>query len=123
MNTAKFIYDRLSASTAVTALVGQRMYPLVTLSTDAPYIVYSRDSVDPLYDKGGLLHFDCRCSVNIVAETYDQSMTLADAVVGALTDATSASVQYCRLVSVVEDFQNDYYVQILTFEIIEKWQQ
>jgi len=72
MKIAKGIYYILSNNTAITELVGTRIFPLVApITTKFPFIVYDLYNDDPTIDKDGpstLDKFDIR--VTAYAETY-----------------------------------------------------
>lgn len=117
------IYSKLSSNAAVTALVGTRIFPLGSKKEVAyPFIVYERDSVAPNYDKEQRSYTNTTVTVYCVAETYDQSINLAEAVVAALECNDAAydgyTVQGGQVTSAAEGYVEGAFVQQITFEFI-----
>lgn len=96
----------LQASTAVTALAGQRIYPLRALQTaQRPLVIYQRISATREHSHDGPSglarpRFQFRC----VANSFSQARGLADAVRGAL-DGYQGTVGGVRIDAIV--FQNE----------------
>lgn len=115
-----YIYDALSNDPAVNAITEGRIYPLVTDKTPYPFIVFTRDQVDPDYDKNGPASGAfVTAEIMVVAETYPMSIEIAEAVLAALDGVTSDRedfrVDFCELTGANEAYTNDAFVQILNF--------
>lgn len=118
------IKSRLLQSDKVVMLVKKEIHPIVAPSGAAyPFITYCRTSVSPSYTKD-------RCSVedtatvNVIvhAATYKQSIELLSAVFDALQGGgcdtiDGIHIDDIRMINSEEDFQEDCYLQSLTFEI------
>lgn len=80
----------LEVSSAVTDIVGTKIYPVVALQgvPSFPFVVYNVQVTGASYGKGmeGLGHVqdECQVMVNCVAKTYDESVALQAAVRSAL---------------------------------------
>ena len=122
LQTGKAINALLSANEEVTRMVGDRIYPLVSkVDCKFPFIVYQRMSCLPTYTKDGLIAEKQNYSITVLADTYSDSVELADAVRDALElERGTFSGQYIRnikLTSVNESWVSDTYVQELNFTI------
>ena len=85
LQTGKAINALLSANEEVTRMVGDRIYPLVSkVDSNFPFIVYQRMSCVPTYTKDGLISEVQNYSITVLADTYSDSVELADAVRDAL---------------------------------------
>ncbi len=110
----------LAADSTLVGLVGNRMFPIASIEEVAfPLIVYSRDYVTPQYDKSEKQIADTSTTVFVAAESYSESLIIAEEVVKAL-DKKFASydgyeVKDARLTAAAEDYNNDTYIQTLTF--------
>ena len=122
LQTGKAINALLSGTEEVTRMVGDRIYPLVSkVDCKFPFIVYQRMSCLPTYTKDGLIAEEQNYSITVLADTYSDSVELADAVRDALElERGTFSGQYIRnikLTSVNESWVSDTYVQELNFTI------
>lgn len=119
----RVIKARLLASAEVTALVGQKIFPIVAVqSTPAPYVTYCRTSVKPGYTKDRKSLTDtATVEVTIYAPTYEQSIAVMNAVDNALQGFRGTlediEVDRVRLINSEEDFQDGAALQNLVFEI------
>jgi hypothetical protein len=92
----------LVTNAGVSALLAQRVYPLIAPETAAkPFVVYTMLNKDPLTAlSGALVTTQATVEVDCVATTYLGSKALADAVRSALaawTGGTSPSVTSCTI--------------------------
>jgi hypothetical protein len=98
------LYSVLSGSTTLTALVSSNIYPEHRTQADAlPAVVYARASglrVNSLSGYSGLEN--ASVDVTCYALTVDSRRSVGDAVIGAMTSATSMQV-------VLNDSPSDYY--------------
>lgn len=87
------LHAKLTATTAVTDIVGQRVYPIkVTQGTALPYITYQTISdVSINHSTGATETNSTRIQVDCWAATYDVARTLAKAVKEALKNWTDAA--------------------------------
>ena len=122
LQTGKAINALLSANEEVTRMVGDRIYPLVSkVDSKFPFIVYQRMSCVPTYTKDGLISEEQNYSITVLADTYSDSVELADAVRDALEleQGTFAGqhIRNIKLTSVNESWVSDTFVQELNFII------
>ena len=122
LQTGKAINALLSANEEVTRMVGDRIYPLVSkVDCKFPFIVYQRMSCVTNYTKDGLIAEEQNYSITVLADTYSESVELADAVRDALElERGTFAGQHIRniaLASVSESWVSDTYVQELNFTI------
>lgn len=86
MTTADAIYSKLSADTAVAAIVSTRIYPVrAPQGVPAPYVIFQQVASDPAdthREASGAIHrmFQFAC----FATTYEGAIALRDAVTAAL---------------------------------------
>lgn len=117
------IKSRLLLSSEVASLVKKEVHPLVAPSgTSYPFITYCRTGVSPRYTKDKLSVADtATIDVIVHAGTYGQSIKLIKAVFMALQGYGGTVEGICvdeiRMINSEEDFQDDCYLQSLTFEI------
>lgn len=120
LSISEHIYKVLSTTSALVALVGDRIYPLGTKSeVSFPFLVYERDNVEVDYDKAARRTAIVDVSIYCVSDTYTQSLTLAEIVVNAL-DKVEASyagfnVVDAHLAAASEDFVENTFVQRINF--------
>lgn len=119
----------LSAGTAVyevldEALKGKvtKVFPVVTDEAVLPYICYHRDGLEALPTKHAPSADTAVIVVDCYAATYNGSVALAEAVREALdgvsitTDA-GLCVRSCFMVDAAETWNDDAFVQSLTFKL------
>lgn len=113
----KVIKDKL---TTIEAL-GGRLYPLIAENgTNYPFAVYEREGLNNTYCKDGIITDDVTVSIKVVTATYYQGVEIAEQVRKKLTfnyykyDNNSI---YSTLTSAIEYYQEEAYIQALTFNI------
>lgn len=117
------IKSRLLQSDKVVMLVKKEIHPIVAPSGTAyPFITYCRTSVSPSYTKDRRSVEDtATANVIVHAATYKQSIELLNAVFDALQGYCGTidgiHIDDIRMINSEEDFQEDCYLQSLTFEI------
>jgi len=86
MNVGQIIYGRLSATSAVTALVSTRIYPdMAPQNATFPYIVFQKLNTSPTDTKEGVSPLDkLLVQVDCYSNNYDNAHALAAAVRTAL---------------------------------------
>lgn len=100
------IYSHLSTTTALTAIVSTRIYPLILPQEPTyPAIAYSRLTADRLYSLGGYLGWEHpMMTIDIYTETYKQAKELTTSIQTAMNAATAFS---SLLVSDVDYYEPD----------------
>lgn len=123
----KAIYYILSNDDPVTALVVDRIFAVTAPEdTVVPLIVFSRESVDPIYTKSG--HEGDRSSVIILifSKIYDESIEILKAVRKALEfvkgEFNGVSIYGARVTGIDEgyDLEADTYYQTLLIQFLNK---
>lgn len=96
------VYERLAAGTAVAALVGTRIYPILAPQGAArPYVVFARQETENLADLSGRgTHDVAQVAVMCFADEAETATALARAVRDRLDGWGEAAdtVQSCRLI-------------------------
>lgn len=118
----KAIYSILSADAELSALVGDRIFPLIAISeTEYPFIVFRRDSILPSYSKDGINSDVTTVSILCVSSDYAQSALVADLTLSALSGKRGTFegeiIDSIRLIEASEDFQEDAFVQSIKITI------
>ncbi len=119
----KAIYQILSSNSGLTASVGTNIFPLIaTQDVTFPFVVYKRTSFIPSYTKD---KYSVTDSVNvqivIASEKYSQSCEIADLInaqiVGITGNIAGLFIDNIQLTDADEDYQQDTYIQTLTYQI------
>lgn len=126
LSISEHIFKVLNASPALSALVGDRIYPLGTKFEVAfPFVIFERDTVDVIYDKAARRTANVDVSVYAAAETFTESLGLAE-LIADLLDKREAeyegfAVVDASIISASEDFVENTFVQRLNFrfQIVE----
>lgn len=118
----KVITSILTNDAALTALVSNKIYPIVIgLDTPLPAVVYTVDSVDPSYTKTGWTQDECTFKVTSYAKDYADVQTVAAAVRKALElkSGTYSSIEITKIYMTGHEeyyqFDADVYINRLTF--------
>ncbi len=111
----------LKDDTALTELIGDRMYPIVTVhETTFPFVVYERTAVGSEYTKDGRTEDSVSCAVYILAETYEESVRIAElarkALEGKAADYDGFSVTDAEFSGATEAYDSDTFIQRLDFQ-------
>ncbi len=124
LSVGAVICEVLLSAEVVTSLVGEKVRPVVAGDKMVlPYIVYRRSALSTTYSKAGVPAADsAQVEVFCYAVSYEDSIALAEAVRGALEcvqhrTADSVYMRSCTLVDAEETWEDDAYVQQLTFNI------
>lgn len=108
ISTGKTIYDLLQASTVLSGLVGDNIFPLVIPEdTPLPCIVYERSFINQ-NTKDGFATSNSSFVIVAISETYDNSIDIAEAIYEALK--LEALLQ-----SGSESYDQGAYIQTLNF--------
>lgn len=116
----KHIYKILSEDETIGGYVGKKIFPIVVESgTKYPFIVFTRTSVNSEFSKDGIIKDLVTVEINCVTATYLEGCNIANAVRNLLDCSWYKSeelfISQIRLSNVVEAYQDDAYVQTLTF--------
>lgn len=119
MSLESKIYSVLSGSTTLTTLVGSAIYPEHRMQADAlPAVVFNRASgfrVNSLSGYSGLEN--ASVDITAYAATVDARRTIGDAVIGAMTSATSMQVLLNDSPSDFYDDEVQVYERNMTFSV------
>ena len=123
---SKHIYSALTNSAELNNVIGKKIYPIATKNeVPFPFIVYERDSVTPRYDKSGASITESVVIVNVLSESYTQSIDIAEMVIRALERQDVVYDDFAVIGAVMMGANEDYiantYVQQLTFNFITKY--
>ena len=118
----KYIYKFLANDETVAKLSNHNIGPLVANEeTKYPFIVFSRTSLIPSYDKDGTSDDSVEEQIICVSNDYTQVCELANAVRNCIDKKSYKSeeinIEKIRLQNVTESYLDDAYLQILTFDI------
>ena len=102
--------------------IAKKVFPVVTDKAALPYVAYRRSRLEHNPTKKGMPGADTvTMDVNCYAATYEQSVDLAEAVREALDYAQGEkdglAMRSCTLVDGEEFWEDDAYIQGLTFAV------
>lgn len=117
----KAIYSILSNNEELTARVGSKIFPLISeLNTTFPFIVYKRGAIETQYTK------DLKCAESVLvdfvvaSDNYEESIEVAQLLRDCLEHTrgqySNIRIKSIRLDSSDEEFNEDTYLQYLTFK-------
>lgn len=102
----------------VSSVLGNKVFPIVADNgTTFPLLVYRRSSYRP-YDNKDYTDEAVYIDITIAAETYSQSVDIADKVAECLNRASTDLINYISIVNINEDFIDNSYVQIISIEVL-----
>lgn len=120
ISAGEAIYDILSSNEEVAGKV-TRIFPVVTDGATLPYIAYRCAGMVQQPEKQGIGADTLRIEVACFTRKYNEGMELAEAVRSALDHAQwqkdGLSMRSCTLTNREEGWQDDAYLQNLTFNI------
>ena len=117
MNEGKAIYSILTGDSAVSALVGSRVYPQIAAQGAAfPFVVYLVNDLTPSDTKSGVSTLDeVRYEVLAIAETYAEAAdlnekirTALDRYTGTVSGVVIDSIQFTELEVDFDDNSETY---------------
>jgi hypothetical protein len=121
----KTIKSILTGNSSLVALVGTKIFPYVmNESTTMPAVVYTIDSMEPEYTKGGWVNDSVTFTVNSFAKDYTGLQSVVSAVRTALelnhTGSGTQSINRIYLIGFNEgyDGQSDVFFNSLIFNVI-----
>lgn len=136
LNIGELIYEQLTSNTDLSAIVGNKVYPLVanlkndstvTASDLMPFIIYQRDSLSGDACKDGTYEDDVTFSIKVVTSKYSDSISIAALVRGIFegssftynntTTNCSFTTGCIYLTNAYEEYNDNYsaFVQTLRF--------
>lgn len=124
LNISKDIYTALTTNADLTALINNRVFPIVAEEgTQYPFLTYNRTSITSYRTKCGIYEDTVNFSVNIITTDYLGGLDIGNLVRVAIEKnliCTIEGLQYrdIQLVGATEQFTNDGYVQTLNFQVI-----
>lgn len=111
------IKEILTNDSEVIKYINNKVFPIVANNgTDIPFVIYRRFNYEPQSNKdykGESAEFEVR----VVANKYEDSVKIADAVGDALNDYKDNDVEQIRLITSNEDYIDEVFVQTLNFYI------
>lgn len=111
------IYALLTASEKLTAIVGEKIYPMIAdEGTTFPFVVYQRSGTTAAGDKDGSEE-RVTVAVTIAADNYRASVEAATAALDALQNHTTAHIEDICLDSAAEAWYNDTFLQTLNISL------
>ena len=116
----KYIHKILSEDETISGYVGKKIFPIVVESgTKYPFIVFTRTSINANFSKDGIIKDTVNVEINCVTDTYLEGCNIANAVRNLLDcswyKTEELFISQIRLTNVVEAYQDDAYIQTLTF--------
>lgn len=112
----KQIYSLLSSNSALTEMVGTKIYPLVAEeSVSYPFVIFTKESVNGVYSKDLLVFDNVTISVAVAANNYFETVNIAEQVRNILEGHRDSYFLSITLDNVTEDFVEDAFIQQLQF--------
>lgn len=117
----KAIYAILSADANVAAVVGAKIFPLVAENgTSFPFLCYTREGLQPSTGtKDGYIGDLVTFRIDVVADSYNQLIDLADAVRHCLEkrvhQAANLKLEDTYLAGITEAYDSDSYITQMRF--------
>ena len=108
----------LSSDEQVNNVLGNKIFPLVAENgTLFPFLTYRRTSFVP-YDNKDYTDESVYMDIMIVAQTYNESVDIADTVADCLNRTSTELINYIGIKNIREDYVEDSYVQTISIEIL-----
>lgn len=118
ISISNHIYKTLTDDADIVKAVGKKIYPIATKSeVKFPFIVYERENVDTRYDKAGASTTNIDESIYILAETYTQSLQIAEMVISALDRKTASYNGFEVIDAIVNDVPESYISQTFVQQV------
>lgn len=113
------IIDILEQDSELKEIIKNKIYvQIAEEKTTFPFAVIKRDSLIPTYVKKNVVEDSIDISINIASMTYKQVIQIAELIRKDLELKEDDIIKQCRLLNVTEDYIENAYVQILTFNIL-----
>ena len=117
----KVIYSKLSENEIIQNVVADRIYPVIAeQTTNYPFIIYYRNSiVNTIFNKDGSVEDDVSFSITVVSTKYNESADLANEIREIFEKKQIPNnlmrITNSRLIAIDESYEDNAYVQRLTF--------
>lgn len=117
----KVIYSKLSENEIIQNVVADRIYPVIAeQTTNYPFIIYYRNSiVNTIFNKDGSVEDDVSFSITVVSTKYNESADLANEIRKIFEKIQIPNnlmrITNSRLIAIDESYEDNAYVQRLTF--------
>ena len=126
LSISKHIHSALSGYAPILEAIGpNKIFPIATKNeVTFPFIVYERDNVTPRYDKSGEAITESSVNVYVLAETYTESLDIAEKVIMALERKEAVYNDFEVIGAVMlgasELYTANTFVQQVTFSFMTK---
>ena len=126
LSISKHIYAALSGSAEIQKAIGKnKIFPIATKNeVPFPFIVYERDGVTPRYDKSGASVTESSVNVYVLAESYGESLDIAEKVIKALERKEAVYDDFQVIGAIMmgasESYTANTFVQQVTFSFMTK---
>ena len=118
ISISNHIYKTLTDGADIVKAVGKKIYPIATKSeVKFPFIVYERENVDTRYDKAGASTTNIDESIYILAESYTESLQIAEMVISALDRKTASYKGFEVIDAIVNDVPESYISQTFVQQV------
>ena len=108
----------LKEDSDVVSVLDNNIFPIVAdQGTSFPLLVYRRTSYRP-FDNKDYTDEAVYMDITIAAETYAQSVDIADKVAECLNRTSTDLINYISIVNINENYVDDTYVQMISIEIL-----
>lgn len=121
INIGKAIYSIITGTTAITAIISNKVFPIVIPENTAlPVVVYERNS-SVEYTRDGISIYNIDVDITILSEKYSESITIGELIVKAF-DNYKGSIQGinivdCHIIAISETYTEGAYIQKITISI------
>lgn len=113
------IIDILEQDTELKEIIKNKIYVhIAEENTTFPFAVLKRENLTVTYVKKNVVEDSIDISINIASTTYKQVIQIAELIRKDLELKEDDIIKQCRLLNVTEDYIENAYVQILTFNIL-----
>lgn len=114
----KYIYNILINDEIIKGYVGNKIYPMVAEETTTyPFIIYKKNSLTTEYTKDGRTTDIADISITIVATDYTTTVDVMERVRELFENKRSEYFKEVRLISNVDEYIDNAYIQEITFSI------
>lgn len=114
----KYIYNILINDETIKGYVGNKIYPMVAEETTTyPFIIYKKNSLTTEYTKDGRTTDIADISITIVATDYTTTVDVMERVRELFENKRSEYFKEVRLISNVDEYIDNAYIQEITFSI------
>lgn len=119
LGTLQHIIDILEQDTELKEIIKDKVYVhIAEENTTFPFLLLKRENLTVTYVKKNVVEDSIDISINIASMTYKQVIQIAELIRKDLELKEDDIIKQCRLLNVTEDYLENAYVQILTFNIL-----